>query len=279
MRPTEYSIEAIIQAGQALRTTGRNITGFALRQKVGGGNPSRLKQVWDEYQAGPSMTKPGPVIEVPVEVTEEVVVVTKALADHIAVLARALNDKAVKAADLRVLEAERGAGELREQANRELADAAQAVDVLEARLGEAKAEADGLRARLSEAQSSIIAQVVEIAQLRERLAAMEQAAMTAREQHAAELAQFNRIRELESTHLQQELELLRAELREHQQLNQSVLAAREEAALLRGQNEAMQAQATDLMRALGDRPGGKATKSQSKAAKEVEVADNQATLL
>jgi colicin import membrane protein len=57
MRPVEFAPEAIIQAGQELRDAGRNITGFALRQKVGGGNPSRLKQVWDEHLASQSVTK------------------------------------------------------------------------------------------------------------------------------------------------------------------------------------------------------------------------------
>jgi colicin import membrane protein len=33
MRPAEFTPEAIIQAGQELQTAGRNITGFALRQK------------------------------------------------------------------------------------------------------------------------------------------------------------------------------------------------------------------------------------------------------
>ena len=43
MRPAEFPAEAIIEAGQALQAAGRNVTGFALRQKVGGGNPTRLK--------------------------------------------------------------------------------------------------------------------------------------------------------------------------------------------------------------------------------------------
>jgi len=47
MRPVDFTVEQIIEAGQALQSAGRSITGFALRQKVGGGNPSRLKQVWD----------------------------------------------------------------------------------------------------------------------------------------------------------------------------------------------------------------------------------------
>lgn len=49
MRPAEFPAEAIIEAGQALQAAGRNVTGFALRQKVGGGNPTRLKQVWDDH--------------------------------------------------------------------------------------------------------------------------------------------------------------------------------------------------------------------------------------
>ena len=68
MRPVEFAPEAIIQAGQDLQTAGRNITGFALRQKVGGGNPSRLKQVWDEHLASKSVTHAEPVAELPLEV-------------------------------------------------------------------------------------------------------------------------------------------------------------------------------------------------------------------
>ena len=44
MRPAEFSPEEIVAAGEALVAAGRNVTGFALRQKVGGGNPNRLKQ-------------------------------------------------------------------------------------------------------------------------------------------------------------------------------------------------------------------------------------------
>ena len=49
MRPATFEPQQIIEAGLALQAEGRNITGFALRNRVGGGNPGRLKQVWDEY--------------------------------------------------------------------------------------------------------------------------------------------------------------------------------------------------------------------------------------
>ena len=63
MRPAEFPVEAIIEAGQALQAAGRNVTGFALRQKVGGGNPTRLRQVWDEHLASNSVAQAQPVAE------------------------------------------------------------------------------------------------------------------------------------------------------------------------------------------------------------------------
>ena len=125
MRPVEFNPGQIIEAGIELQASGRNITGFALRQKVGGGNPNRLKQVWDEHLAAKNSTQAEPVAELPVEVAEEVAAVTKSLTERLATLAVELNDKAVKAAERRVAEVLRTAGEQREQAERELVDAAQ----------------------------------------------------------------------------------------------------------------------------------------------------------
>lgn len=112
----------------------RSITGFALCQKVGGLNPSRLRQVWDELAA--------PTV--------------------------ALNDKAVKAVERRVSEVVRAAGEQRAQAKRELVDALQTVDDLEAKLDQAKLEAEELEKKLAE-----------------------QSARTTSAQHAAERARMN----------------------------------------------------------------------------------------
>ncbi len=67
MRPATYEPEQIIEAGLALQAEGRNITGFALRNQVGGGNPTRLRQIWDEYQASQSTVVTEPVAELPVD--------------------------------------------------------------------------------------------------------------------------------------------------------------------------------------------------------------------
>ncbi len=169
------------------QAAGRNITGFALRQRVGGGNPSRLKQVWDEHISSQAVARAEPVAELPIEVAEEVAAVTKALTERLAALAVELNDKAVKAAERRVAEVIRTAGEQREQAERELADASQTVDDLESKLDDAQAAADALEKRLADMQTAQHAQAVEFAQVRERLALTEQTAKAAEAQHAQAL--------------------------------------------------------------------------------------------
>lgn len=187
MRPAEFPAETIIQAGKELLAAGRPITGFALRTKVGGGNAARLKQVWDEH-VSQAVTHTDTVAELPPEVADEVAGVSKELTERLAALAVELNDKAVKAADRRVAEVVRSAGEQREQAERELADAAVTVDDLETRLDDAGAEGEQLQKRVVELTATNQAQAVELAQLRERLASVEQHAQIAAEQHAAALA-------------------------------------------------------------------------------------------
>ncbi|MDN4264529.1 DNA-binding protein [Citrobacter freundii] len=210
MRPAEFSPEEIVAAGEALVAAGRNVTGFALRQKVGGGNPNRLKQVWDEHLAAKNTTEAEPVAELPVEVAEEVAAVTKSLTERLATLAVELNDKAVKAAERRVAEVLRTAGEQREQAERELVDAAQTVDELETRLDESQAEVESLERRLSEAQSHGQAQAVELAQLRERLVATEQAARATADAHEAVRSELDAARRDAGV----KIEALRGELAE-----------------------------------------------------------------
>jgi len=237
MRPAEYTLEEIVQAGEALQAAGRNVTGFALRQRVGGGNPNRLKQVWDDHLARSSVTEAAPVAELPVEVAEELATVTKALTERLAALAVELNDKAVKAAERRVAEVVRAAGEQREQAERELADAAQTVEDLEHQLDGVKGELAATQAHLTEGLAQRQSQAVELAQLRERLSATEQAARMASEQHTAELKQ------------------LRDELAKAQ-------ARGEEAARMRGELDTLRAQNDALLAALKPaKPSGKTSRS------------------
>lgn len=228
MRPAEFAPESIIQAGQDLQATGRNITGFALRQKVGGGNPSRLRQVWDEHLASQSVTKVEPVAELPVEVAEEVALVTKELTQRLGALAVELNDKAVKASERRVHEVVRSAGEQRAQAERELADASQTVEDLEAMVDEAALQVSALETKLAELQTAHQAQAVELAQVRERLAVTGQTAKVSGEQHAAELTRMTAALEAGQTRHLHEVEQLRAELVEQRQVGLGVAAERDQ---------------------------------------------------
>jgi len=228
MRPVEFTSEEIVQAGQELLSSGRNITGFALRNKVGGGNPNRLKQVWDEYVSSQSVTKAEPVAELPIEVADEVAAVTKALTDRLANLAVELNDKAVKAAERRVAEVVRAAGEQREQAERELADASQTVDDLEAKLDQAEDNATELAKKYAELRTASQAQAIELAQARERLAVIVQESKTARDEHTAELYRMNASIEAERNRHQKEIEQIRAELADQKKTMKAANAERDQ---------------------------------------------------
>ena len=271
MRPVEFAPDAIIQAGLALQAVGRNITGFALRQKVGGGNPSRLKQVWDEHLASQSVVNVEPVAELPLEVAEEVALVTKALTERLVAMAVDLNDKAVKAAERRVHEVVRSAGEQRAQAERELADASQTVDELEIKLDEASEAAEGLAVSLRIGQAHQQTQAIELAQLHERLAAVEAERLRFQQEAQglrAELVQQKEqsLRVLaERDQAQQELaarqvleierygaNLMRVE-QEREEARHHASAAREAAAKLGGQLEALQMQVSSLMQVLAQR--------------------------
>lgn len=289
MRPAEVDKEAIIEAGQALQAAGRNITGFALRQKVGGGNPSRLVQIWKEHISNQTEAQAVPVAELPIEVAEVVAGVSKELTDRLAALAVELNDKAVKAAERRVAEVVRAAGEQREQAERELADAAATVEDLETKLDAAEEHGREQDAKLAQVQGEHHAQAVELAQVRERLAQIEQASRQAAEQHAAEVKRLNdgieaerqrhhvaladltetrnelanvkaRADAADQSHQEQrkqaaaeahrQVERLTKAQAERDTARQEAGQAREDAAKLRGQVEALQTQAGELTRAL-----------------------------
>lgn len=170
MRPKEVEDETIIAAGRTLESAGRKITGFALRGLVGGGNPNRLKKVWDEHQSSQSVVELEPVAQLPIEVEEQLKVVTKSWAERITALAVDLNDKAVKTSERRVAEMVRATSLQREQAEQELVDAGQAVDDLEQQLMASEKKNTNLDWQLCEGQVTNHVQAIEIAQLKERLA-------------------------------------------------------------------------------------------------------------
>ncbi|ECM3182578.1 hypothetical protein QB94_20495 [Salmonella enterica subsp. enterica serovar Newport] len=175
MRPATFEPEEIIAAGKALQAEGViNITGFALRKRVGGGDPSRLRQVWDGYLAGQTSVESEPLADLPPELADAVKVVTATLTGHVVQLLRELNDRAVRAAECRVDDITRTAGEQKEQTERELADAVQTVDDLEQRLEAVTADLRKTQELLDNSREREQTNLVELAQVRERLAATEE---------------------------------------------------------------------------------------------------------
>ncbi|EHI3196240.1 hypothetical protein J9Z47_003987 [Salmonella enterica] len=151
-----------------------NITGFALRKRVGGGDPSRLRQVWDGYLAGQTSVEPEPLADLPPELADAVKAITATLTGHVVQLLRELNDRAVRAAECRVDDIARTAEEQKVQAERELADAVQTVDDLEQKLDAVTADLRKTQELLDNSREREQTNLVELAQVRERLAATEE---------------------------------------------------------------------------------------------------------
>ncbi|HFL2923296.1 TPA: DNA-binding protein [Salmonella enterica] len=175
MRPATFEPEEIIAAGKALQAEGViNITGFALRKRVGGGDPSRLRQVWDGYLAGQTSVESEPLADLPPELADAVKTVTATLTGHVVQLLRELNDRAVRAAECRVDDITRTAEEQKALAERELADAVQTVDDLEQKLDAATTDLRKTLELLDGSREREQTNLVELAQVRERLAATEE---------------------------------------------------------------------------------------------------------
>ncbi len=176
MRPTEYTDQQIIEAGEQLQAEGRNVTGFALRKIVGGGNPTRLKSIWDAHAAGSSPAEVEPVAELPNEVAEALKELTNGLSDQINRIAVDLNDKAVKASERRVSEVIKVASLERETSKREMADATATVDDLEQKLDEAQAEIGDLTATVEDTRAALAETKTALARAEEKQAQAEKTA-------------------------------------------------------------------------------------------------------
>ncbi len=192
MRPAETTDQEILDAGHALEAAHIQVSGFQLRKVLGGGSPIRLKQVWDQHQASQSPARVGePQTELPRAMAERLEAFLKTFVGQVRDIALDLNSLAVANAEHRTLEVTRHAAEQREAAEREIADAATAVD-------EVEAEREGLESDLAQAQQALQEQTLELERFREREKATETALHAAKETERtlrAELAQALQERE------------------------------------------------------------------------------------
>lgn len=112
---------------------------------------------------------------------------SKALTERLAAFAREVNHRALNTAGQQVGDEKRRADEAVASAEREMADAAQQIDALEAERDAARDEIDELKIALASSQADAQAQAVELVRVRERLTLTEQAARDTTAQHEPEL--------------------------------------------------------------------------------------------
>lgn len=208
MRPTEFTDEQIIAAGEALLADGKRVSGFAIRKKLGGGTQARFAAVWEAYVASKSVTMAEPVAELPIEVSQEIEQVTKALTDKLAMIARDINDKAVKVAERRVHEVVKAAGQQVSKFEIELVDAQEMIDDLEGQCDDYEKDIESLNKQLETSRSATQSTAVELAQMKERYGSLVLA-------NKADHDNFTQ----EKSAWKQEKELLEQQIAELKQLN------------------------------------------------------------
>jgi chromosome segregation ATPase len=130
MRPADFTDEMIIEAGKRLTEQGRKVTGYGLRNELGGGESKRLISVW-KRSADQDAVETLPETELPPELEELLSSTSQSLLTHLRSITVSIHQSATKAADRQVAEITRQFKELEEQTEAELKDAEVIIEKLE----------------------------------------------------------------------------------------------------------------------------------------------------
>jgi chromosome segregation ATPase len=147
MRPVDFSDEKIIEAGERLKEISGKVTGYGLRNELGGGTQKRLLSVWKKY-AEQESAQVLPETELPLEIEELLSSTGQTLLSNLRSTTASINLSATKIADRQVAEVSRQLKELEEQTDAELNDAEVIIKKLES-------EAENLRKKLTTAQDDL----------------------------------------------------------------------------------------------------------------------------
>ncbi|WP_382164080.1 hypothetical protein [Hydrogenophaga sp. ANAO-22] len=152
-------------------------------------------------------TKPPavPVQVLPQTITQAVDAASKLLIDRLAVIATEIHARAVEDAGVKVDGVMKMAAEQRETADRELADAGQAVEDMEAKVDSMQAALDEHVAMIEGLRQELAAKGLENAQLTERVAQLVATQTAADKQHAAALHEHKADHQVEVNELRREL--------------------------------------------------------------------------
>lgn len=128
MKAPTYTDEQIIEAGMQLLADNKRVSPFAIRNVIGGGNPKRIKRIWEESQ---HKAVEGQMVreqaDLPTEF-EDALEVTKQSLDE---LAKRMYNRAQEIAESRVRETITAARKAKETAETEIAEAMDAVNSLD----------------------------------------------------------------------------------------------------------------------------------------------------
>ena len=197
MRTPEISDELIIEAGNRLLKADTTISGFKLARECKGGNPTRLMKVWTDFLktqvlAGDESKLPLP-LHVEVELEKKTADISKFLIDTVT----ELHHQAIVSADLRVSEEQAKAQRYREELLGDLEEASNINEQVTNDLREAQVTITGLNDDLKSANAQREQLAIEVAQLRERLSAVEQAEQKCIEDNkelAIQVAEINKVK-------------------------------------------------------------------------------------
>ena len=203
MKPATYTDEQIIEAGMQLLADNKRVTPFGIRKIIGGGNPERIKTIW---QASQKEALEGQIVTEHVELPTEFADSLEQTKLSLDELAQRMYGRAQEIAESRVRESISAARKAKETAEAEIAEAMEAVSELDHEKENLQNQVDELRAQLQK-------QTSENARLQERVGVLTQKT----EKNAQELKKEKAQRiqfEKEVTTLQVKNELANEQIKE-----------------------------------------------------------------
>lgn len=154
MRPADYSEEQIIEAGKGLEEEGKRVTPFGIRERMGGGQPQRIRTVWDSYVAGESAqeARQEQAVELPAEFAEQVQGMNAALIADLTTFAKRVYKRADEIAESRTREAMLAAKKAKENAETDVGEAERLIEDQDARFEALEGELAAVRTELDNAK-------------------------------------------------------------------------------------------------------------------------------
>lgn len=161
MRPSVFTDEQIIEAGRTLQGQGRPVSGFAIRQLLGGGNVPRLMQVWTNHiEKEESGTEEAQ--ELPGEIESKVAGLQAELSKHVRQIAQSLYRQQRIHQELEAAERESEREREREQSSREVEEAQQIIDRLQEQVGRLEGELSETKQALEDSRQATQALNLEV---------------------------------------------------------------------------------------------------------------------